>query len=126
MPYLVDTDILIDVARGDVDAIDFLDRLPDSWSVFLITALELIVGARDKREVEQIEQLIAVYSAIPLNDAIGRLSYNLLKEYARSHGLRVMDSLIAATALTENLILATRNKKHFQMIGNLRLEIPQY
>jgi hypothetical protein len=40
MPYLVDTDILIDVSRGSGDAIDFLDQLPDSWSVSLITALE--------------------------------------------------------------------------------------
>jgi len=86
--------------------------------------LELIVGARNKKEVNQIDQLIAAYSAIPLTAEIGNSSYGLLREFAKSHGLRVFDSLIAATAIEENLTLVTKNKKHFQMIGNLKLEIP--
>ena len=126
MPYLVDTDILIDVSRNNEGAIDFLDQLDDSWSMSIITALDLIVGARNKKEVTQIDQLIAVYSAIPLTAEIGNSSYGLLRQFAKSHGLRVFDSLIAATAIEENLTLATKNKKHFQMIGNLKLEVPSY
>ncbi len=126
MPYLVDTDVLIDVSRNNEVAIDFLDHLDDSWSMSIITALELIVGARNKKEVNQIDQLIAAYSAIPLTAEIGNSSYGLLREFAKSHGLRVFDSLIAATAIEENLTLVTKNKKHFQMIGNLKLGIPSY
>jgi predicted nucleic acid-binding protein len=126
MPYLVDTDVLIDVSRNNEAAIDFLDQLGDSWSISIITALELIVGARNKREVTQIDQLIAAYSAIPLTAEIGNSSYGLLRKFAKSHGLRVFDSLIAATAIEENFTLITKNKKHFQMIGNLKLEIPSY
>ena len=126
MPYLVDTDVLIDVSRNNEAAIDFLDQLGDSWSMSIITALELIVGARNKKEVTQIDQLVAVYSAIPLTAEIGNSSYGLLRKFAKSHGLRVFDSLIAATAIDEGRTLVTRNKKHFQMIGNLKLEIPSY
>ena len=126
MPYLVDTDVLIDVSRNNEAAIDFLDQLGDSWSMSIITALELIVGARNKKEVTQIDQLVAVYSAIPLTAEIGNSSYGLLRQFAKSHGLRVFDSLIAATAIEENLTLVTRNKKHFRMIGNLKLRIPSY
>ena len=72
MPYLVDTDVLIDVSRNNEAAIDFLEQLDDSWSLSIITALELIVGARNKKEVTQIDQLVAVYSAIPLTADIGR------------------------------------------------------
>jgi predicted nucleic acid-binding protein len=126
MPYLVDTDVLIDVSRNNEAAIDFLDQLGDSWSISIITALELIVGARNKNEVTQIDQLIAAYSAIPLTAEIGNSSYGLLRQFAKSHGLRVFDSLIAATAIEEDFTLITKNKKHFQMIGNLRLEIPSY
>ena len=50
MAYLIDTDILIDVSRANRDAIDYLDQLSDSWTIGIVTALELIVGARDKRE----------------------------------------------------------------------------
>lgn len=126
MPYLVDTDVLIDVSRNNEAAIDFLDHLDDSWSMSIITALELIVGARNKKEVTQIDQLIAAYSAIPLTAEIGDSAYSLLREFAKSHGLRVFDSLIAATAIDEDCTLVTKNKKHFQMIGNLKLEIPSY
>src|SRR5882762_3300156 len=126
MPYLVDTDVLIDVSRNNEAAIDFLDQLDDSWAMSIITALELIVGARNKREVNQIDQLVAVYSAIPLTTEIGNSSYGLLRQFAKSHGLRALDSLIAATAIEENLTLVTRNKKHFRMISNLKLEIPRY
>jgi predicted nucleic acid-binding protein len=34
--------------------------------------------------------------------------------------------LIAATALEEGLTLATRNRKHFRMIRDLKLEVPEY
>ncbi|HEY0431479.1 MAG TPA: type II toxin-antitoxin system VapC family toxin [Pyrinomonadaceae bacterium] len=126
MPYLVDTDVLVDVSRNNQAAIDFLDQLADSWSLSIITALELIVGARNKKEVNQIDQLVAVYSAIPLTTEIGNSAYDLLRQFAKSHGLRVFDSLIAATAIEEKLTLVSRNKKHFQMISSLKLESPIY
>ena len=126
MPYLVDTDVLIDVSRNNEAAIDFLDQLGDSWSLSIITALELVVGARDKKEVNQIDKLVSVYSSIPLTTEIGNSSYDLLRQFAKSHGLRVFDSLIAATAIEEKLTLLSKNKKHFQMINNLNLEIPSY
>jgi len=126
MPYLVDTDVLIDVSRSNDAAIDFLDRLGASWSISIITPLELIVGARNKKEVAQIDQLVAAYSAIPLTAEIGNSSYDLLRQFAKSHGLRVFDSLIAATAIDEGLTLVTKNKKHFQMISALKLEVPSY
>jgi predicted nucleic acid-binding protein len=126
MLYLVDTDVLIDVSRNNAGAIDLLDQLTNSWSISIITAMELIVGARDKQEVTQIDRLIAAYSAVPLNDRIGNISYELLRKFAGSHGLRVFDSLIAATAIDANLTLITKNKKHFQMITTLHLEIPGY
>lgn len=126
MPYLVDTDVLVDVSRNNEAAIDFLDQLGNSWFISIITALELIVGARNKKEVTQIDKLVAVYSAIPLTAEIGNSSYGILRHFAKSHGLRVFDSLIAATAIEEDLTLVTRNKKHFQMITNLKLRIPSY
>jgi predicted nucleic acid-binding protein len=70
MAYLIDTDVLIDVSRNNEAAIDFLDQLGDSWSISIITALELIVGARNQKEVTQIDQLVALYSAIPLTAEI--------------------------------------------------------
>jgi len=62
MAYLVDTDVLIDVSRDKEAAIEFLDQLDDSWLVSIITAMELMVGARNQQEVSEIDQLVAVLS----------------------------------------------------------------
>jgi len=71
MAYLVDTDVLIDVSRDKEAAIEFLDQLDDFWLMSIITAMELMVGARNQKEVSEIDQLVAVYSVIPLAAEIG-------------------------------------------------------
>ena len=60
--------------------------------------MELIVGARDKRELTTIDSFLAMYQVVPLSESIGAGAYRLLKTYAKSHGLHLFDSLIAATA----------------------------
>ena len=126
MPYLVDTNIVVDVTRGSAKAADYLDSLADTWSISMITCLELLAGARTQRETIDLDLVLSGYRAIPPNEDITRRAYYLIKTYARSHGLDTLDALIAATALEEGLTLVTRNRKHFQMIGELKLEVPSY
>jgi len=126
MPYLVDTNILVDLTRGNGQAADYLDSLADAWSISTITCLELLAGARTQRETADLDLALSGYRAIPPNEDITRRAYYLIKTYARSHGLGALDALIAATALEEGLTLATKNRKHFQMIGELKLEVPNY
>ncbi len=87
MPYLIDTDVMVDVSRRNADAANYVDSLPDIW-IAIVTAQELIVGARDKREVAAIDGLIRLYPVVHVNDRIGTRAYDLLKTYAKSHGLR--------------------------------------
>jgi predicted nucleic acid-binding protein len=63
---------------------------------------------------------------VPLRDSTGTRAYDLLKQYSKSHGLHVFDSLVAATAMEEGLTLVTKNRKHFGMIEGLRLDVPSY
>ena len=125
MAYLVDTDVMVDVSRRNAHAANYVDSLQDAW-IAIVTAQELIVGARDKRDVAGIDSLIASYPVMHINDRIGERAYELLKTYAKSHGLRTFDSLIAAIALDSGLTLVTRNRKHFGMIGGIRLQVPDY
>jgi predicted nucleic acid-binding protein len=46
MPYLVDSDVIIDLTRGNIAAADYLDGLAEDWSISMITILELLAGAR--------------------------------------------------------------------------------
>jgi predicted nucleic acid-binding protein len=126
MPYLVDSDIMVDLTRGSGAAADYLDSLDDVWSISTITCLELLAGARTQRETNDLDLVLSGYRAIPPNEDITRRAYYLMKTHARSHGLQTLDSLIAATALEDGLTLATKNRKHFQMIRDLTLEVPEY
>ena len=123
--YLLDTDVMIDVSRGSLKAAAYVDSF-DDVSISIITAQELIVGARGKRDVAAIESLISVYSIEHIDDAVGLLAYDLLKRYAKSDGLRTFDSLIASTAMARHLVLVTRNRRHFAMIEGLQIEVPLF
>ena len=125
MPYLVDTDILIDFFRKNEPAIDYLDSLGD-WSLSVITGLELIAGAKDKREVAEIDNVLVIYNAIQVIPEISQLAYNLMKTYSKANGLDPCDALIAATAIYEGLKLSTKNEKHFRNIEALEIESPRY
>jgi len=61
-----------------------------------------------------------------IDTAIGLLAYDLLKAYSKSDGLRTFDSLIAATAMARDLVLSSRNRKHFAMIEGLQIQVPQF
>jgi predicted nucleic acid-binding protein len=126
MPFLIDSNVLIDVSRGNAAAIKYVDDLSEPWVVSQITALELIVGARDKRDLAVIDGFLSLYSVVPLSESVGTRAYGLLKTYAKSHGLHVFDSLIAATAMENAFTLVTLNRKHYQMIDGLKIQVPDY
>jgi predicted nucleic acid-binding protein len=126
VPFLIDSNVLIDVSRGNAAAIKYVDALPEPWPISQVAAMELIVGARDKRELATIDSFLALYPVAPLTDSIGKRAYQLLKSYAKSHGLHLLDSLVEATAIEKALTLVTLNRKHYQMIEGLLLEVPNY
>ncbi len=118
MACLIDTDVMVDVSRRNANAADYVDSLADA-RIAIVTAQELIVGARDKRDDAGIDSLIVSYPVVHINGRIGARAYDLLKTYAKSHGLRTFDSLIAATALERGLTLVTRNRKQIAGSGVL-------
>ncbi len=120
---LVDTDILIDISRNKPRAVDFFDNLSkENPPIFIsvISAMELMVGARNKKEVGEIENFLAAYQLLPLTARVSYKAYELIKRYAKSHGLEIPDALIAASAISSTLYLATTNKKHFSRIKDLQ------
>ena len=88
--------------------------------------MELLVGARDKREVAFLDAFLYSYPIAPLSASIGERAYKLLLRYAKSHGLHVFDSLVAATALERGLTLVSKNQRHFAMIVELIVQVPGY
>lgn len=120
---IFDTDIVIWAIRGRAWAQQLLVSA-DSRAISLATWMELVEGARDKRELANLREMIADLEMriLPLSESIGALAADYLEKYALSNGLEAMDALIAATAAKHNSVLATGNAKHFKTIQGLRIE----
>jgi predicted nucleic acid-binding protein len=120
---IVDSDILIDVARGDANAISCVSRLEktSALAISAITQLELIVGCRNKTELRNLEKFLRRYQILKITDQISDRAVELLKQYFLSHSLLIADGLIAATALVHNEGFITKNQRDFRFITDLNL-----
>ena len=58
-------------------------------------------------------------AVIPPAEAFSRRAIRLLELHALRAGLRVVDALIAATALEASVALATANVRHYRAIAGL-------
>jgi len=120
---LVDTDILIDAGQNDPKAIAFLGKADaDSiLAVSAVTKLELLVGCRNKTEFHALEKFLDRFELVKLDENKTDIAIDLVRHYRLSHGLLIPDALIAATAISLNIGLATRNQKDFRFIAGLNL-----
>ena len=120
---IIDTDILIDSARKIDEALlclqDIEDRFP--MAVSLVTQMELIIGCRNKKELESLDSFLSRFQIIKLESDISDKAIELLTQYRLSHGLLIADALIASTALVLNQPLVTKNQKDYQFIESMTL-----
>ena len=86
MAHLIDTDIMVNLTRGNAKAADYLDSLNDASLLSAITALELIGGARSQREVTDLDFMISAYEQIAPTKDVTRRAYYLMKTYANPTG----------------------------------------
>ena len=131
MPYLLDTDWIVDCLNGQEAAIRVVRTLSrDRLGTSIITYAELYQGAyfaRDPvaalRVLADFLQGITVLSlTIPVAERFGVLRGSLPRQHRQQIG--DMDLLIAATALHGDLTLLTRNVRDFSLVPSLKLYRP--
>lgn len=121
---IVDTDILIDVGRGSVHAIDCLRQIKQqsSLAASVVTQMELLVGCRNKAELINVEKFLQLnFQLIKITGQISDAAVDLIRQYRLSHGLLIPDALIAATSLALNAPLISKNQRDYRFIANLTL-----
>lgn len=120
---IVDTDILIDAGRGDSDAVNFLKKHEQqpTLAISVVTQMELIVGCRNKAELQHLEKFLLRFQILRITEGISDRAVNLLQEYRLSHGLLISDALISSTALEFNKPFTTKNQRDFRFIPGLNL-----
>ncbi len=118
---VLDTNILIEVLKGNQFVVEKLEKNNFEYCVSSITVMELYFGALNKAELFSLKKFIKLFEVIELNNNISNISTELIFEYAKSYNLSIPDSLIASTAISENIKLYTLNLKDFKYIDGLIL-----
>ena len=118
---LLDTNILIDILKGNTNTIERVQSFDAELSISSISVMELYYGAINKAELNKLEKFVSLFQIIQLNENISVHATKLIKSYAKSHNLDIPDSLIASTAITNECRLFTHNLKDFRYIDSLQL-----
>lgn len=119
---IVDTDILIDVGRGLLEAVKYLQNLKASsaLAISIITQMELMVGCANKAELQTLENFLKQFYIIKIDQAVSDTAVDLLRSYRLSHGLLIPDSLIAATAIVSNYPFIIKNQRDYRFISRFK------
>lgn len=119
---LVDTNILIEVFKGNSEVLQALEAIgPRNIGLSAVTAMELYYGALNKLELQRIRKNLAAFHLHHITQDISERSMELIARYAKSHGLQIPDAIIAATAIECSSPLITLNVKDFRFIDGLQL-----
>jgi predicted nucleic acid-binding protein len=120
---LIDSDVLVWLTRGHVGAAERPHALP-AWRISAVTYIELAQGCRDKAELVRLKKGLAARSTeiVAITPAISQRAAELIDSLALSHGMRLADALIGATAIEHKATLITANVKHFAAVEGLTIE----
>jgi len=126
MAVLLDTDVAIELLRGNEHTLACVAECSDDVFVSPITAAELYFGAYHSKRVEQnvgkVEKFLGQFRRLTITDEVARV-FGATKERLRTKSTMVdsFDLLIASIALAYDCDVATGNFKHFSHVDGLRL-----
>ena len=134
MKYLIDTNVLSELAKGKPDrqVVEWFSSHPsDDLLISSITVGEIAYGIEKKDDGKAKAELKEWFEVVLLDwfeDSIINLDTEVMLRWgslrATGRTLPVLDSLIAAAALSRNITLVTRNTKDFDGISGLNIVNP--
>ncbi len=117
--YLLDTDILIDIQRNHAPALAWFNSLSEVPSVPGFVVMELVQDAENLQQVRRALKLVTPLPVVWPTESDCNLALSDFATYHLSHGLGLLDALIAACAVGSSATLCTFNVKHYQHVPGL-------
>ncbi|MDX2001737.1 MAG: type II toxin-antitoxin system VapC family toxin [Chitinophagales bacterium] len=121
--YLIDSNIIIDYAANKLPGktLEFVEQLfLNDFLISVVVKIEVLGFNEAEEKQATLEAFLNTATSFPLDDAIAVTAIQLRK----ARKLKLGDAIIAATALTHNLTLLTRNINDFKPIASLDLLNP--
>ena len=132
MGIILDTSIIIEYERGRLDIAEFISgRENEVFAISVISVAELLHGvhradseARRIKRTMFVEKIIDTFSIFPFDLETSRIYAKLWSDLLKD-GIKIgsHDLMIGATALSKDFSVATFNKRHFDKIKELKLEL---
>jgi len=117
---LLDTDVLVDFFRGHSKAVAFVNAHSDRIILSSIVVAELYAGVKGDTEQAALENFVSLFRVVPVSVEIAKAGGLFKRDYGKSHGVGLADTILAATAESENAELKTLNTKHYPMLKGLK------
>jgi predicted nucleic acid-binding protein len=120
--YLIDTNILLEYIGNvlPVKATEAINAIiAEDFNISVINRIEVLGHPSAAKEISDFLELTNQYE---LTQEVVTQTISLRKIYK----IKLPDAIIAATAITHNLILVTRNTKDFQNIEGLKTMSPYF
>ena len=121
--YLLDTNIFIYHTKGEPEILSFLELLSfnGEMNISIITKIEFLGWDKHTPDgLEKCNSLIRNTRIFPVNEDVADRAI----EIRQGKKIKLPDAVIAATALLNNLTLATRNVDDFKDVEGLLIHNP--
>ncbi len=125
---LLDTNVVVAFLNGDKSVLRRMRAEIDQVALSTLVVAELDYGAkvsqRSEENLEKLYRLVDMVHLIPFDLDCAKI-FGTIKSKLRSIGKPTgeVDALLAATAMTHGATLVTANKKHFENIAGLKVEV---
>ncbi len=116
--YILDSDIIIDYLAKREQAIALIEKIIQFGqlpAVSVLTEVEVKIGLKDA-QMPKVNKFFNALTIIPVTSDISQLAINFIRSFGKKGKiLHLVDACIAATAISNDLILVTNNKKDYPM-----------
>lgn len=124
MKYLLDTDTVSYLLRGDRNIANQIVQVGSQCAISAITLMELRSWKSQTKEIPRlIDSIVKDLPVVSFDEEAAEVSAQIRTSLvAAGRGYSMTDLMIAGTVVANQLILVTNNSKDFEFIKNLKLE----